>query len=523
MSKSFVKNAGLLAVSVIIAKVLGAVYRIPLASIVGAEGMGLYQFVYPVFALLLTLASGAVPNAISITVSEHLANNDVEGASKTFSITLKLCLIIGLSGTLLLVAISYPIAMLQHKDAFIGHLSIAPAILIVTLISAFRGWFMGHSNLIPGSISQITEGTVKLAVGLTLTSVLVKYGIKYAVVGALLGVVASELVTLIIMFIAYLIKDKKFSNVKLKDGKETIKRLKSLAAPLILCGSILPVSQFVDSVLIVNLLKWGGFSENVALYGVWSGIVTPLINLPVMVCISLGIAVTPKMVEGREHHDVNFIVDKSNTAIKLTFLLGIPFVFFYLFMGRGIINVLYPTLSAEKLNTAVTLLQINAVSVLGLSVFQIYSAMLQGLNRAVIPVKIMGMCMVFKLLLSVILVPMAGIIGCAIAAVIGYTASGVWITIYFANFVNLDMQYVKNTGLIVVCGVIMGTVILLFAKLQESLVAIIIIATIAMIVYLLAIMVLKVFTEEEMKSMPLSKILIGLNKKMNGDTNERNT
>ena len=523
MSKSFIKNAGFLAISVIIAKVLGAVYRIPLASMVGAEGMGLYQFVYPVFALLLTLASGAVPNAISITVSEHLANNDTEGASKTFSITLKLCLIIGLSGTLLLGAIAYPISLLQHKDAFIGHLSIAPAILIVTLISAFRGWFMGHSNLIPGSISQITEGTVKLAVGLTLTSALVKFGIKYAVMGALLGVVASELVTLIIMFIAYIIKDKRFARVRLRDGKDTLKRLRNLAGPLILCGSILPISQFIDSVLIVNLLKWGGYSENVALYGVWSGIVTPLINLPVMVCISLGIAVTPKMVEGREHHDVNFIVEKSNTAIKLTFLLGVPFVFFYLFMGKGIINVLYPTLSLERLNTAVTLLQINAVSVLGLSIFQIYSAMLQGLSRAVIPVKIMGLCMVFKLLLSVILVPIAGIIGCAIAAVIGYTASGIWISIYFANFVNLDVQYVKNTSLIAVCGVIMGTVILLFAQLQESLTALIIIAIVAMVVYFLAIMALKVFSEEEMKSMPFSKLLIKLNKKMNGETNGKNT
>ena len=55
MKKSFVKNAGILAISVIIAKVLGAIYRIPLTGIIGAEGMGLYQFVYPVFALMRTL------------------------------------------------------------------------------------------------------------------------------------------------------------------------------------------------------------------------------------------------------------------------------------------------------------------------------------------------------------------------------------------------------------------------------------------------------------------------------------
>lgn len=517
MKKSFVKNAGILAISVIIAKVLGAIYRIPLTGIIGAEGMGLYQFVYPVFALILTLSSGAVPTAISITISEHIANNDEEGAKRAFSVSLIVCICIGTAGMLLLMGIAYPISLLQDKDAFLGHLSIAPAVLIVTLISAFRGYFMGRENLIPGSVSQITEGTVKLAVGITLTSVLVKYGIKYAVVGALFGVVASESVTLIIMFIAYIVKEKKFISVKIKEEKETLKRLKTLAAPLILCGAILPVSQFIDSVLIVNLLKWGGFGENVASYGLWSGIVTPLINLPVMVCISLGIAVTPQMVEGREHRDIDLIMEKSNTATKLTYLLGVPFVFFYLFMAKGVIGVLYPSLSIERLNLAVRLLQINAISVLGLSIFQIYSSMLQGLGRAVAPVKIMAMCMTVKLLLSVILVPIIGITGCAIAAAIGYTASGVWITVYFANFVNIDSEYVKNAGLITSCGVIMGVVIFITEKLQASVIAIVIIGIIAATVYFMAIIALNVFSDEELKSLPLSKFLIAINNKMNGN------
>jgi stage V sporulation protein B len=126
MGKSFVKSAGILAFSVIIAKVLGAVYRVPLANIVGANGMGLYQFVYPVFALLLTLSSGAVPTAVSITVSEYVARGDENGARRAFCASLKICLIIGLLGTAALVAAAYPISLLQSKDAFYGYLCIAP-------------------------------------------------------------------------------------------------------------------------------------------------------------------------------------------------------------------------------------------------------------------------------------------------------------------------------------------------------------------------------------------------------------
>lgn len=514
--KSFVTGAGILAISVIIAKVLGAVYRIPLASIIGAEGMGLYQFVYPVFALLLTLSSGAVPNAISITVSEHVSCGDEEGATRAFSVALKISIIIGLCGMVLMLLLAYPISLLQSKDALLGHLSIAPAILIVTIISAFRGWFMGHSNLVPSSISQITEGTVKLLVGITLTSYLVKYGIKYAVVGALLGVVASEFVTLIVMFIAYLVKRNRFISVKIKEEKETVSKLKTLALPLIVCGMILPISQFIDSVVIVNLLKVSSNQYAVSNYGIWSGIVTPLINLPVMVCITLGIAVTPKMVEGRQKHDYEFIVDKAKTASKLTFLLGIPFVFFYVFMAKGIIGVLYPRLDETQLNLATTLLQINAISVIGLSVFQIYSAMLQGLNRAKVPVKIMTACMVIKLLMSVILTPTLGIIGSAISASIGYLASGVVIAIYFIKFVNLSSEFVKNASLITLCGGIMSMIIILSVKFVNNVYGIIAVVAVSLIVYMLAVMAFRVFDEKELESMPFSKILLRFNKTMRG-------
>ena len=516
MGKSFVKNAGILAISVIIAKVLGAVYRIPLTGIIGAEGMGLYQFVYPVFALLLTLSSGAVPNAISITVSEKLSGEDEVGAKKAFSVAMKICLIIGLIGTGLLTAVAYPISLLQSENAFIGYLAVAPAILIVTLISGFRGWFMGHNNLVPSSLSQITEGVVKLGAGLGLTAYLMRYGIKYAVAGALLGVVASEFVTLIIMAIAYFVKEKGFVRVKIKEEKDTLKRIGKLAVPLIMCGMILPVSQFIDSVLIVNLLKWGQSATPVSEYGLWSGVVTPLINLPVMVCITLGIAVTPQMVEGRQKRDIDYILEKSNTANKLTFLLGVPFVFFYFFMAKGIIGVLFPSLGAEKTETAVMLLQISSLSVLGLSIFQIYSAMLQGLGRAVAPVKIMAMCMTVKLLLSVILVPIIGITGCAIASLVGYVGSGVWITVYFANFVNLDSEYAKNASLITLCGVIMGILIFMCSRLQTSITAFAIISVAAGIIYFLAVLTLGVFSREELKSLPMSGLLIKINDKING-------
>lgn len=517
MKKSFLSGAGVLALSVIFAKVLGAAYRIPLANILGSDGMGLYQFVYPVFALLLTLSSGAMPTAVSITVSKYQANNDTEGAKRAFNVILRLCIIVGLVGTALLLSLAYPMSLLQSKDALVGYFAIAPAVFIVTVISAFRGYFMGCKNLVPSSISQITEGIVKLGVGISLSLMLLRYGLRYAVAGALLGVVASELVTLAVMFFIFIKKEKHgFVGIKLRDNKETVKDAAKLVAPLIVCGMILPLSQFLDSVLLVNLLRAGNIENPTSLYGVFSGAVTPLINLPVMVCITLGIAITPQMVEGREKHDIDFIMDKCNTATKLVFMLGTPFVFLFVFMAQGVVGILFPTLSLENLSLAGDLLKISAISVLGLSLFQIYSAMLQGLNKIKIPVYIMAICAVIKTAIYSVLVPFIGIMGAAVGCAVGYTLAGILSMGYFYRYVRKSDNLAKNVSLISLCGVIMSFVIFMSDRLQAGTVSVVIIGVVAAIVYLVALFTLKVFSREELAALPMGKYWVALDKKIHG-------
>ncbi|MBR1747066.1 MAG: polysaccharide biosynthesis protein [Clostridia bacterium] len=515
--KNFVAGAGVLAGAVVFAKVLGAAYRIPLANILGAEGMGLYQFVYPVFALLLTLSSGAVPSAVSITVSGYLTNGDRAGAKHAFDVILRLCLFIGIAGTAILLVLAYPVSLLQHEDAFIGYLTVAPAVLIVTLISAFRGWYFGHKDTVPSSISQITEGLVKLAVGLVLAEALLPYGKRFAVAGALFGVVASEAVTLLIMAIVFKVKDKEgFVRVRLRENKEVVRSVGKVIAPLILCGLILPASQFLDSVLVVNLLKVGGTGqeEATALYGVFSGVVTPLVNLPVMVCISLGVAVTPQMVEGRERRDVDFVMDKCTVSTKLTLLLGIPFLLVYLLLAERVVGFLFPSIGEEKLATATLLLRISAPGVLGLSIFQIYSAMFQGLGRARTPVRIMASCAGIKLLLELVLTPTIGIVGTAVGCAVGYTLSGVLIMIRFFTFVRKMENSLKNGSAIALCGVIMAFVVFMGERLATGPVGLLVVGAFSAFVYVSAVFTLRIFSREELAAMPFSERLLLLDDKL---------
>jgi len=221
------------------------------------------------------------------------------------------------------------------------------------------------------------------------------------------------------------------------------------------------------------------------------------------------------MVEGRENGDVDLILQKSDTAIKLTFFLGIPFVLYYWMMGGSILSSLYRNIG-ERVFLAEKLLRIHAVSVVGLSVFQIYSAILQGLQRSKVPVKIMTACMIVKTLLSLLLTPNAGITGTALSAMTGNVLAGVAITVYFINFTGFRKSLIKNVSMITLCGGIMGTIVFLAAKFLSSLWGVLAVGIVSGITYLLSVVVFRVFSREEWKAMPLSSLFEKIDKKING-------
>ena len=131
----FLKGATLLAGATIVSKLIGALYRIPLTNILGAEGIGLYQLIFPLYALVLTLSSGAVPNAVAIVVSGAYSSN-IESAKKRMSISLRVITIIGIGFAVLMACLAYPLSLLQrNEEAVFGYLAIAPAVAVVSAVS----------------------------------------------------------------------------------------------------------------------------------------------------------------------------------------------------------------------------------------------------------------------------------------------------------------------------------------------------------------------------------------------------
>ena len=172
---------------------IGALYRIPLYSILGSEGMGLYQYAYPVYAIMLTVSSAGLNVAISKAVAERWVLGRRKAASKVFRVSLVLMAVLGFAGFVAMFSMSGWIAANMARDsrAAISIAAISPALFMAAVLSALRGWFQGIEEMSVPAISQVLEQFGRLLTMYSLGVMLLPRGIEYAAAGATFGAVVG--------------------------------------------------------------------------------------------------------------------------------------------------------------------------------------------------------------------------------------------------------------------------------------------------------------------------------------------
>ena len=151
---AFLRGAVWIAVGGFTAKVIGALYRIPLTNLIGGKGLGLYQLVYPVYCLLLTVSATGIPSSIAKLTAEQIAQGkDGRGVFKT---AMKLFLLIGLVGALFMAIVAPFLARAQGSEEVLwGYYALAPSVLLVSAVSVYRGWFQGCNRMFPTALSEV--------------------------------------------------------------------------------------------------------------------------------------------------------------------------------------------------------------------------------------------------------------------------------------------------------------------------------------------------------------------------------
>ena len=187
--RSLIGGISVLGVAGLICKMVGVLYRIPLANMIGGQGLGLYQQVMPAYNLLLAVTSAGIPVAISRMVSHYVTLGEHGNARRVFRTALKLLSVLGVVTTILLFLLSRVISrQVGTPEGYLSYMCIAPSLFFVCVMSAYRGYMQGMRRMMPTAVSQLIEQVGKVAVALPFASIgFARGGWTMGSAGALLG------------------------------------------------------------------------------------------------------------------------------------------------------------------------------------------------------------------------------------------------------------------------------------------------------------------------------------------------
>ena len=361
--QNYMHGAAILTVGVIIMKVLGFFYKVPLGNILGDEGYSMFLGAYSIYNIFFTLATAGLPVALSRLVAEADAHGRVRQEEKTFRVALVTFAFIGVLFSLVLfffpewLAASY----LENPDAAMSIRAMAPAILLVCLVSAYRGYCQGNGNMIPTTVDEVLEVLFKVISGLILAALLLRAGkgLPVGSAGAILGVSIGSVISLGYMiwykhrhysalaapYTAGLVEpDEPGGEEKTDPSLKIVRDLLTIGVPIALGACIMAILNSIDSKLCMNRLQTAAhfsYFEAKVLYGVY-GKAQTFFNLPAAFITPLTISIVPAISAAFAKGDKESAARISEDSMRIAAVIALPMGVGLSVMSEPIMKGFYP-------------------------------------------------------------------------------------------------------------------------------------------------------------------------------------
>ncbi len=407
---SFFGGAAILAASVVLVKVIGALYKIPLGGILTDAAFADFNTAYYIYSLLIIISTGGLPVALSKMVSEAHAQGRGNQVQKVFRLAMgAFCALGALSCAVMLFFPKQLAELMNNSHSYWSILALAPALFFICPMSALRGYFQGHSLMTPTAVSQVIEALCKLVIGLALARMMVAAGMDESMTagGAILGVSVGCALGMVYMFFCY--GRFRLSLPRFRDRPEQSEKILStltkLAIPITLGSSVMAVVNLLDSSIIMGQLQdaaGAGFTEEVArtLKGVYDKAMT-LYNLPASFMVPLTASVVPTVSAARATKNYRQAAQVSETALRTTALLALPAGVGLFVLGEPIIRLLYPSTDVALAGWMLSLLGIASICV---CIMLVCNSIMQAHRLVSIPVLTTAVGCVLKIVINFILV-----------------------------------------------------------------------------------------------------------------------
>ena len=314
----------------------------------------------------------------------------------------------------------------------------APALLFVTGVNAFKGYFQGHGDMRPTAMSNIVEAIVNISAGLGISFLFISSGFSVSVasIGAGAALTLGELAALLTLYIYYKRAKKPKPGARIRSKNILIREILKCAMPILLGSLLISLCNTADIfVMMRRLTSFGGSNETAnELYGMFTGIVLVIVNVPSLVTFAISTNIVPTIAMIHETRSKKRLDTAVPKIFKMDAMLTVPAFAFMMFMPREMITVLF---GAARAAESAYLLRTECICVVFLSFSVLSSAVLQSLGKNLVPVISMTAGMTAKLIVSYTIIGKYGIIG----APLGNIAYG--LTVSLINFCFLKRCGVK--------------------------------------------------------------------------------
>lgn len=522
-TQRFIKGTLILSIAGMLAKVISVFYKVPLEYLTGTVGLGLYQAVYPLYSVLTAAALIGIPNSISKIIAEDIAKREYRKAHLTFRTGLFLTTGIGLFISLFLLIFGKEIVRVFPWDkgtyyVLIG-LSISPAFVGVS--GAIRGYMQGMQEMVPTAVSQIIENTMKVLIGIGLVIIFIKMdaSLPITVGGAAFGASAGFIIASLYLLYEYIRKQPKIreriesdSHGRSYDRKRILMKIGHIAIPVTIASATFSIMSLIDSLTISNFIRGsieveGKIVEEASyILGLIAKAQT-VINVPLVLSVSLIINIVPSVSAANVQKDKNELKLKIWEGIDMAIKLALPAAVGIIVLAEPILTLLY------REGEGAYYLQLYGISLVLMILAQSLTGMLQGLSKYYVPLWIVFIAAIAKLLFNITLLePLHGQ-AAMFSTIVYYLVISIASYCMLRKYVDFKVQLFQTYGKPLLASALMGGITffsyrILYGIYPSNTISTLVSVGIGMVVYLVTMLLMKAFNEDELMIMPLHDKLI---------------
>lgn len=568
---SFAAGAIIMAVGMLIVKIAGAAFKIPLTYILGGLGMGYFGTAYTMYSPIHALATAGLPIAISRMVSEYMAQQRYKDVKMIHKVSVPIFLCTGFLGTSLMMISSFSyVRFINSPGSLYSLLILAPTIFFSCLISIYKGYYEGLRNMIPTAVSEIVEAIGKVVFGITFSYFTLWYGMKefnsqgtvfgvayltysearnavlpWASAGAVLGITFGSIAGYLYMVIKYKFCGDGITQTELQNSpepypvKKLIKTLLSISVPVALGAIIMNIASAIDATLVQRRLNdimhfapgilikaYSGLipietinsgSTHVFLAGCFSYMNTVTMLLPT-ITQGLAISALPNVTDAWVGGIKEKIQKSIETVLKVTSIISFPIGLGMSVISFPIMDLIYNTLGKNKslgeVCIASQIMSIYALGIIFVAIGTPICSILQAVGRADIPLKLLLVGVIMKVVLNYILVgiPQINIQGAGIGTLVCYLFVCIVGLICLRKEIKMPLSwtnsFIKPLICSIMCAIAAYTSHGLISAILPFKFATILSIAISGIVYVLALFLTNTVTSSDLMTIPKCKKIV---------------